>query len=89
LTPQLDAVSHVPAGGTVVTITGAGFPSNTAADGVTQLLLGGVPCQVQSSNYSAIVCTTSAASSSATVAPAVKGWWPGLTGVNYDVWYNM
>jgi hypothetical protein len=72
-----------------VTITGAGFPSSAAADGITQLLLGGVPCQVQSSNYSAIVCTTGAASGSAAAGPALKGWWPGLSGINYDVWYNM
>jgi hypothetical protein len=46
------------AGGTLVTIAGRGFPSMPGNNVITQLLVGGVPCQVVTSNFSSITCRT-------------------------------
>uniref|UniRef100_A0A383WCP6 Fibrocystin-L n=1 Tax=Tetradesmus obliquus TaxID=3088 RepID=A0A383WCP6_TETOB len=48
------------AGGTLVTIAGRGFPSSSMPgnNAITQLLVGGVPCQVVASNFSSITCRT-------------------------------
>lgn len=48
------------AGGTLVTIAGRGFPSFSMPgnNAITQLLVGGVPCQVVASNFSSITCRT-------------------------------
>jgi len=60
---QVDSVSPSTgslAGGTLVTITGKGFPSSAAAGNsvITGLTVGSMPCKVVSSNFSSIVCLT-------------------------------
>jgi hypothetical protein len=48
------------AGGRLVTIVGKGFPSSSMPgnNAITQLLVGGVPCQVVASNFTSISCRT-------------------------------
>ncbi|KAL6747058.1 hypothetical protein V8C86DRAFT_3034101 [Haematococcus lacustris] len=76
------------AGGTLLTLTGKGFPSLGLgqAPSVT-LTLHGVACAVQSSNYTTLTCITGAQPAGYTPPPAVKGMWPGARGLAFDL-YN-
>jgi hypothetical protein len=78
------------AGGTLVTITGRGFPSLDWGLGDTlSVQLYGVPCAVLSSTYSVVVCRSGAAPSSLPIAYAapIKGLYPGMRGAEYE-FYN-
>lgn len=78
---QVDSVSPSTgslAGGTLVTIKGRGFP-NSAMPGnnaVTALRVGGMACQVVSSNFSTIICMTQADAVPLAVGmePSSSGW---------------
>lgn len=72
---QVDSVSPSTgslAGGTFVTIKGKGFPSSVAAgnNAITALRVGGMSCQIVSSNFSTIVCMTQAETGAAAAAAA-------------------
>ncbi|GFH13126.1 uncharacterized protein HaLaN_08949, partial [Haematococcus lacustris] len=79
------------AGGTLLTLTGRGFPDldQQLADNVTVTLRGGAPCRVVSSSYTTLTCVTAEkpAGSSADDAP-INGLYPGMRGVQFDVYYN-
>jgi hypothetical protein len=75
------------AGGTLVTISGRGFPSLDLGLGDTLAVrLYGVPCAVQSSNYTTIVCRSGPAPSSAppAFAAALRGQFPGMRGAEHE-----
>lgn len=73
---QVDTVSPNTgslAGGTLVTITGKGFPSSAAAGNsvITGLTVGSMPCKVVSSNFSSITCLTEVQSAG---VPSQSSW---------------
>ena len=80
------------AGGTVVTITGRGFPSLDLNLGDTlSVRLNGVQCTVTSSNYSTITCRSGPAPASPPIAYAspLGGQYPGMRGAEYEVYRNV
>ncbi|KAG1667228.1 hypothetical protein FOA52_009793 [Chlamydomonas sp. UWO 241] len=97
LTPQVDSVSPAAgslAGGTVLTITGKGFPSSSApllGDAIT-IEVGGQPCSVITSTYSLVKCRTPSESGSTfhggLTAPNGTVLYPGMAGVAHAV-YNL
>lgn len=92
---ELDAVSPAlgsTAGGTVLTISGRGFPSYPPPGVLDQaatidvVLPGGAPCTLLTSNYSTITCVTAPqpAAGIAAPAPAVAGVYAGMRGIEYE-----
>ena len=82
------------AGGTVVTITGRGFPTLDLGLGDTlAVMLSGVPCAVLSSSYGTITCRSGPAPAPpayAAAAPAggLGGLYPGMRGAEYEFYKN-
>ena len=79
------------AGGTLVTITGRGFPSLDLGLGDTLAVrLYGAPCTVLYSNFSTVVCRSSPAPASppAAYAGALRGLYPGMRGAEYELYRN-
>ena len=74
------------AGGTLVAITGKGFPTPEvrSSDTVT-VTLGGLPCAVLSSNYTTIMCVTGA-QQAAPAGPAAAPFYPGMRGMAYELY---
>jgi hypothetical protein len=78
-----------------VTIRGKGFPewSISRADTVQVALGAGVPCEVQSSSYDTITCIAGAAtplplSVGGPNGTSWRGWYPGMRGVAYEIYYG-
>ncbi len=79
------------AGGTIVAITGRGYPSLGLGLGDTLAVrLYGVPCTVLSSNHTTVVYRSGPAPSSppAAYAAALKGQHPGMRGAEYELYRN-
>ncbi|KXZ46107.1 hypothetical protein GPECTOR_47g384 [Gonium pectorale] len=76
------------AGGTLVTITGRGFPRirSPSAAAAVRAVLAGAPCAVQESTYDKLTCVTSAPPSDAgPKAGPVRGLYPGMRGAQYEL----
>ena len=76
-------------GGTLMTITGRGFPSlgSGAGDTVT-VRVGGAPCTVVTSTYSTLTCRTSPQPAAAPLtATALRNQYAGMRGAEYE-FYN-
>lgn len=75
------------AGGTRLTISGAGFPEGRLED--VSVHVGGVTCDVVGSTFAAITCVTRAAPAAQDVAlaSAIRGMFPGSRGVEYAVYH--
>jgi hypothetical protein len=85
------AALPAPAGGTLVTIAGAGFPDSSqqpgALEGVLVMLPGGAPCATRASNYTTLTCLTAAPGGPAAAAARglpFRGWYPGMRGIQHD-----
>ena len=79
------------AGGTVLTVSGRGFPdlSLGLGDRVT-VLVGGAPCTVLTSSFSALTCRTAPqpAAPPAAATP-LKGQYPGMRGAEYEFYDTL
>lgn len=76
----------LPAGGTLVTITGRGFPEKGfSPDDSLSVRVGGQPCEVVSSSYASIVCRTSARPSGMGAEVPLAGSYAGMRGVQFDI----
>ncbi|KAG2448780.1 hypothetical protein HYH02_006132 [Chlamydomonas schloesseri] len=82
------------AGGTVVTITGRGFPTLTPGSTETvAVTVAGAPCRVLSSNFTTVLCETGPAGAvvpgyrAPVPAGGLKGLYPAMRGVEYEL-YN-
>ena len=72
------------AGGTLITITGRGFPTLSAGLGDTvDVVVAGVPCAVQTSTYHSATCITGADPLTSLPAASIKGLFPGSRGIEY------
>ena len=69
------------AGGTLLTITGRGFPQNLTEAGNTRVLVGGRPCVLKEVAFDYITCLT--AGWSGEVPTAFNGRYPGMRGVEW------
>jgi hypothetical protein len=74
-------------GGTLVTISGGGFPTlanrTAVSTGTASVLVGGQPCDVEQSSFSQIVCRTAALpSGSIPEEKSVAGFFVGGRGVD-------
>ncbi len=87
--PEVDAVvpsSGSAAGGTLLTITGRGFPEKGfSPDDSLSVNVGGQPCEVVSSSYASIVCRTSARPSGTGAEVPLAGSYTGMRGVQFDI----
>ena len=85
---SLSPTSGSLAGGTIVTITGRGFPTLDLGLGDTLAVqLYGVACAVLSSSYSTITCRSGPAPASAppaALAGGLGGLYPGMRGAEYE-----
>jgi len=102
--PRVDAVAPPTgssAGGTLLTITGVGFPDyneevgGSASAPPVEVEAGGAPCRVVSSSYSEVVCATAELSASAPAQGAVMAYpdlpppprvYPGGRGMEVSWW---
>ncbi|KAG2491954.1 hypothetical protein HYH03_009686 [Edaphochlamys debaryana] len=96
LYPEVDSVSPAAgsaAGGTVLTITGRGFPDLSMRPGDSVAVsMGGAPCAVLTSEYGKVTCMTGArpeggAAANQDAVP-LKGLYPAGRGVEYE-FYNL
>lgn len=88
--PVIDSVSPATgslAGGTLVTITGRGFPTLNMGDTLT-ISAGGAPCTVVSSSYSTVTCTTGARPANWAAPTPIAGLYPGARGLEAET-YNF
>jgi hypothetical protein len=79
------------AGGTLLTISGKGFPDSSqpgALAAISITLPTGAACAPQASNYTTITCLTAPPTASAPAAAAqglpFRGWYPGTRGIQYE-----
>ncbi len=64
-------------------IKGSGFPSNTD-NSTASAVLGGVPCDITSTNFTTILCTTRARAANYTAPSGFSGLYPAMRGASYE-----
>ncbi|KXZ47885.1 hypothetical protein GPECTOR_32g498 [Gonium pectorale] len=73
------------AGGTLVTISGRGFPTlSLGRNDSVVVTIAGAPCRVVSSTYSQLVCETGPRPVNYQPPRPLKGLYPGMRGIEYE-----
>lgn len=91
--PEVSGVSPAQgstAGGTLLTISGRGFPTSSLQLGQpVSVLVSDVPCVLRDSTYSQLRCVTGPAPASPPAsATPIKGLYPGGRGAEYEFYFN-
>ncbi|KXZ47880.1 hypothetical protein GPECTOR_32g493 [Gonium pectorale] len=75
------------AGGTLVTISGRGFPTlSLRLNDSVVVTIAGAPCRVVSSTYSQLVCETGPRPANYQPPRPLKGLYPGMRGIEYELY---
>ncbi|KXZ47884.1 hypothetical protein GPECTOR_32g497 [Gonium pectorale] len=75
------------AGGTLVTISGRGFPTLSLRQNDSVVVtIAGAPCRVVSSTYSQLVCETGPRPATYQPPRPLKGLYPGMRGIEYELY---